>query len=202
MTWYEDEVHLLEQKINSLPPADDRMVFYGSSSIRLWKTLATDFSDSNTLNLGFGGSTLAACTWFFERLIVPAQPASIVLYAGDNDLGDGHRPQEVYLYFCEFMDKMQQHFPEVPVSFLAIKTSIARWNLRSQIYLANQLIEAETTRRPNCRFIDMMTPLLGDDGAPRRAYFEPDGLHLSPAGYAVWQRTLQPYLVTVNNLVK
>ena len=74
MTWYEDEVRLLEQRIQSLPPADDRVVFYGSSSIRLWTTLANDFPDVNTLNLGFGGSTLASCTWFFERLIVPANP--------------------------------------------------------------------------------------------------------------------------------
>lgn len=202
MTWYEDEVRLLEQKVNLLPAADDRVVFYGSSSIRLWKSLATDFPDTDTLNLGFGGSTLAACTWFFERLIIPAQPASIVFYAGDNDLGDGRRPEEVYQSFREFMDKMQVHFPDVPVLFLAIKTSIARWNLRAQIHLTNKLIEAETTRRPNCRFIDMMTPLLSADGTPSRAYFEADGLHLSPSGYAVWQQTLQPHLVRVNNLVK
>lgn len=202
MTWYEDEVRLLEQKIKALPEADDRVVFYGSSSIRLWKTLATDYPDVNTLNLGFGGSTLAACSWFFERLVVPAKPTSIVFYAGDNDLGDGRHPEEVYLFFCAFMEKVQQRIPGVPVSFLAIKSSIARWHLRAQINRANQLIEAETVRWPNCRFIDMMTPLIGPDGMPRKTYFEPDGLHLTPAGYAVWQNTLQPYMAMVNNLVK
>lgn len=202
MTWYEDEVRLLEQKITNLPPAANRTAFYGSSSIRLWQTLATDFEDINALNLGFGGSTMAACTWFFERLLPPAQPASVVFYAGDNDLGDGRHPEEVYLFFCEFVERMQQHLPGVPVTFLAIKTSLARWNIRAQIQRTNQLIAAETNRRANCQFIDMMTPLLGGDGTPQRAYFESDGLHLSPAGYAVWREALKPHLATINNLVK
>ncbi len=202
MTWYEDEVRLLEQKIQSLPPADDRAVFYGSSSIRLWTTLANDFPDINTVNLGFGGSTLASCTWFFERLIVPANPASLVFYAGDNDLGDGRYPEEVCLFFCEFMEKLRHHFPDVPMTFLAIKTSVARWNLREQIRRTNQLIQEEITRRPHTQYIDMASPLLDEKGAPRRAYFEPDGLHLTPAGYAIWKQTLLPHLPAVNNLVK
>ncbi len=202
MTWYEDEIRLLEQKIQSLPPADDRVVFYGSSSIRLWTTLADDFPDLNTLNLGFGGSTLAACTWFFERMLIPAKPASVLFYAGDNDLGDGRHPEEVCLFFCELMEKMQHHLPGVPLSFMAIKTSVARWNLREQIQRTNQLIKQEIASRPNTQYIDMAGPLLDEKGAPRRVYFETDGLHLSPAGYAVWRQTLLPYLPTVNNLVK
>ena len=63
-------------------------VFYGSSSIRLWITLAEDF-DPRVLNLGFGGSTLEACDYFFSRLVMPVSPRSLLLYAGDNDLGDG-----------------------------------------------------------------------------------------------------------------
>ena len=99
MHWYDNEVQQLETKIRQQPPADNRVVFYGSSSIRLWKTLADDFPEQNTLNLGFGGSTLAACAWFFERLVLPAKPKAIVFYAGDNDLGDSRLPEEVFLFF-------------------------------------------------------------------------------------------------------
>ncbi|RYF53925.1 MAG: GDSL family lipase, partial [Cytophagaceae bacterium] len=97
MVWYEADVREVENRVAVTPQATNRVVFYGSSSIRLWTTLAQDFPNNKTLNLGFGGSTLAACTWFFERLIVPAAPQSLVFYAGDNDLGDGRHPQEVYL---------------------------------------------------------------------------------------------------------
>ena len=47
-------------------------MFYGSSSIRLWDTLAEDI-DPGVVNLGFGGSTLQACDYFFERLVRPCK---------------------------------------------------------------------------------------------------------------------------------
>lgn len=190
-----------------MPVADDRVVFYGSSSIRMWKTLAQDFPTLNTLNLGFGGSTMAACDWFFERLLIPAKPAAIVFYAGDNDLGDGRHPEEVYLFFYALLEKRRLNFPDVPLTFLSIKTSIARWNLKDQIRQTNELVRQEIERQPIdqqsvLQYIDVATPLLDAKGFPRRDYFEADGLHLTPTGYEVWRQTLIQYPTFVNNLVK
>ena len=69
MYWYEDEIKQLENKI--IPPKGDKMrvVFYGSSSIRLWNSIETDFPEFEIINLAFGGSTLAACCWFFKRVV-------------------------------------------------------------------------------------------------------------------------------------
>ncbi len=193
MIWYEDEVRLLESKLAMLPPSDNRVVFYGSSSVRLWETIAQDFPQRTILNLGFGGSTMAACGWFFERLLVPARPASVVFYAGDNDLGDGRHPEEVLLFFVALMHKMNGYLPGVPLTFLSIKVSPARWNLHNDIYRTNELIAAETGSWPNCQYVDMTTPLLDlQSGIPQRAYFQADGLHLSPAGYAAWRNALLP----------
>ncbi len=36
-----------------------------------------------------------ACDYFFDRLVVPVHPRSLLLYAGDNDLGDGRSVEEV-----------------------------------------------------------------------------------------------------------
>ena len=217
MTWYEDEIHQLENKVKALSAVYEeaspggialndrvhnrgysvgnhpiRTVFYGSSSVRLWTTLATDFPDADVLNLGFGGSTLEACVWFFERVLVPASPESVVFYAGDNDLGDGRTPEEVYRFFCAFAQKMSHQLPGVPLAFLTIKISPARWNIAHKIRIANGLIAQEIGRYPNFRAIDTTDPLLDADGRPRRELFENDGLHLSPSGYRVWQQVLQP----------
>ena len=190
MVWYDADVRQLEDKIATLPPATDRVVFYGSSSIRLWSTLSQDFPQINSLNLGFGGSTLAACAWFFERLIIPANPKSIVFYAGDNDLGDGRHPEEVYLFFCAFAEKLRSILPDLPLSFLSIKISPTRWNIAQEIQYANKLIGGEIAKNANYQYIDMTTPLLGANGKPRQEFFERDGLHLSPAGYRAWQQQL------------
>lgn len=200
MVWYEAEVRQLEIKLTTLPPTAERVVFYGSSSIRLWTTLAQDFPRQNTLNLGFGGSTLAACAWFFERLLVPATPQSIVFYAGDNDLGDGRHPEEVYLFFCAFIEKMEQWLPNVPLSFLSIKISPYRWAIADQIRHANELIRKEIAKNPDYQYVDMTMPLLGSNGQPRQELFEKDSLHLSPMGYQVWRQTLQKAQI-FNNLL-
>ncbi|WP_461100345.1 SGNH/GDSL hydrolase family protein [Spirosoma koreense] len=177
--------------MTSLPPASDRIVFYGSSSIRLWTTLAQDFPQINPLNLGFGGSTLAACTWFFERILIPVAPKSIVFYAGDNDLGDGRHPEEVLLFFYAFVEKMSKYLPDAPLSFLSIKVSPARWGIAEQIRHTNELIRNEVAKNDRYRYVDMTTPLLDGNGRPRQEFFEKDGLHLNPSGYRAWQQALQ-----------
>ncbi|GAA4397277.1 SGNH/GDSL hydrolase family protein [Nibrella viscosa] len=190
MIWYEDEIRLLEKKTQLQPPPARQVVFYGSSTIRLWTTLADDFPPYKPLNLGFGGSTLAACAWFFERVVVPANPSSLILYAGDNDLGDGRHPEEVFLFFCAFSDKVQQYFPTIPFTYIAVKASPARWNIANNIRRTNDLIREKTAAFSNYRYVDMFTPMLNDAGLPRRELFEADGLHLNPKGYQLWRDVL------------
>jgi hypothetical protein len=52
---FESEVTALEAKLSQSPIASSPIVFYGSSSIRLWKSLQQDFSGYAVLNCGFGG---------------------------------------------------------------------------------------------------------------------------------------------------
>ena len=86
---YQGEVAALERRRRAEPPPPGVVAFYGSSSIRLWDSLAEDFFDVPVINLGFGGSTLAACVHYFDRLVVPCKPGALVFYAGENDIGDG-----------------------------------------------------------------------------------------------------------------
>src|ERR1041385_3473031 len=44
------------------PPPSGAVLFIGSSSIRFWTTLETDFPGVPTINRGFGGSELADST--------------------------------------------------------------------------------------------------------------------------------------------
>ncbi len=190
MFWYENEVRSLEKKVRKEVHTAGKVVFYGSSSIRLWDTLAHDFPGMPVLNLGFGGSTLAACAWFFERLVVPAQPGGLVFYAGDNDLGDERHPEEVYLFFCALLDDIRHHFPSLPFTFLSIKPSPARWHIADRIRFTNEIIARKLHQVPGCHYVDMFAPMLNAQGKPRRELFNEDGLHLSRAGYQLWQQVL------------
>jgi lysophospholipase L1-like esterase len=204
MQWYEDEVRALEDRLGKLgnlnrdrlqssPFPSDPVVFYGSSTITMWSTLASDLDLPNALNLGFGGSTLEACAYFFERLVVPVQPASLVVYAGDNDLGDGHTPENVLKSFQALADKVDRYFPCIPFGFVSVKPSPARFNVIDRIRRANDLIRRDIERRENGFFISVFEAMLDDRGNPRPELFLADGLHLGPEGYRLLISLLAGY---------
>ncbi len=194
MVWYENEVQRLENERTTMPP-DPKLLFYGSSSIRLWETLKEDFAPYQPANLGFGGSTLAACVWFFDRLIAPLHPSSIIVYAGDNDLGDGRHPEEVFIFFQQLVVRTRQQFGDIPLAFISIKPSITRWNIVDSIRYTNKIIEDEIRKQGNnLHFIDIYHQMTDNSGYPKREYLEPDGLHINEKGYALWKEIILQYL--------
>ncbi|WP_020469827.1 GDSL-type esterase/lipase family protein [Zavarzinella formosa] len=190
MEWFEDEVRALEGSSSAPAPGQLPVAFYGSSSIRLWGSLTEDFPGLRVVNLGFGGSTLAACAHFFRRIVIPRRPRALVVYAGDNDLGDGHSPEQVLESLRALLHQTDQLLGPIPVAFLSIKPSPARWHLNDQIRRANDSTREEITRRPGGRFIDVYPLMLGHDGRPRPELYEPDGLHLTSLGYRLWAREI------------
>jgi lysophospholipase L1-like esterase len=196
MFWYEDEIKRLE-KVRTEITYRPETLFYGSSSIRLWDSLADDFSNFKPVNLGFGGSTLAACTWFFDRVMTGYQPERLILYASDNDLGDGRHPEEVFLFFQEFTQRTTKRFGSLPCYFISLKPSISRWDQVEQYSFTNGLISAEIkNNHPDWRWIDIFSAMLNDHGYPKAEYYLSDGLHLSKQGYQLWKTIIQNALLS------
>ena len=191
MNWYEEEVHAIERAPGGCTPG--AVIFYGSSSFRLWTTLAEDLAPWPIINRAFGGSTLAACVHFFERLVVPCAPRSLVCYAGDNDLGDGQSPAAVLDSFRALLTKVDRCIGSIPLAVLSIKPSPARWHLREQIGSVNTAMRGMLAERARSIYIDVATPMLGHDGTPRLELYAADGLHLSQAGYRLWTRIIAAY---------
>ena len=156
MFWYNDEVSEIEKRAVKRKGKKPRIVCYGSSSMRMWPNIQTDFPNFQVINQAFGGSTLAACCWFFERLIPKLKPDAIVFYAGDNDLGDGRHPEEVYFLFKNLMELIIEHCGDIPVAFISVKPSFARHHLLNSIRYTNDIIKKEIDHRyPNCTFVDV-----------------------------------------------
>lgn len=197
MVWYEEEVKRVENIKNTLQ-YQPKTIFYGSSSIRLWTTLYEDFKEFQPVNLGFGGSTLEACVYFFDRIMQPYQkynPDHMVVYAGDNDLGDGKNADQVFASFKVLLNKVQQCFPGMQFTYISIKPSISRRSIIGNIRRANQLIQEHLdTCGPGYFFVDIFDKMLDASGNPVPGLFDADGLHLSPAGYTVWKDVLLTHI--------
>src|SRR5947207_206800 len=103
---WESEIAAFEQGDRTNPPPKGAILFMGSSTIRLWKTLARDFPDHQVINRGFGGSKIADSTHFADRIIFPYQPRAIFLRAGGNDIHAGKSSEQTFADFKEFVAKI------------------------------------------------------------------------------------------------
>jgi lysophospholipase L1-like esterase len=188
------EIEKLVAADASQRPAPGGVVFVGSSSIRLWTSLAQDFPGINALNRGFGGSELADSVFYADRIVVPYAPRTVVLYAGENDLAAGKSAETVLADFRAFRTKVHAALPMTRILFLSIKASPSRAKVLPAVKRANELIAADCATDPRCTFVDVATPLLDAQGSYRPELFRDDQLHLKPAGYEIWTKVLAPYL--------
>lgn len=191
---WEAELTRIEQGYAAFTGQAPPVLFIGSSSIRGWRTLQTDFAGLPVLNAGFGGSQIIDAVYFFDRLVRPVAPDTIVMYSGSNDIAAGKSPEQVFADFVAFVDAVHAAFPETRILYISIAPSPARWAHRLNVQRANRLIELYTQTDERLAFIDVYTHMLGEDGLPRPELYISDQLHMTPAGYALWTEIVRTYL--------
>ncbi len=178
------------------PPPRGAALFVGSSSIRMWSTLAEDFPGVAVINRGFGGSEIRDSTWYAGHIVTPYKPRVIVFYAGDNDIASGRSPQQLHDDFVAFVRRVRRDLPDTPIVFVSCKPSPSRAQLLDVQRKANALIRAEAAKLKHVAFVDVFTPMLDAAGQPRAELFLDDRLHMNAAGYAIWREAIAPYLQT------
>ena len=193
-TRWEETIKKFEAADKKSPPDAGGALFIGSSSIRMWDLQKCFPEEKNAINRGFGGSHMADSTHYAARIAIPYQPRVIFIYAGDNDIKGGKSPKRILRDYQGFVKKVHAELPDTRIAYIAIKPSIARWNLVGKMRAANALIQQETESDKRLSFIDIDTPMIGDDGKPRSELFIKDGLHLSAAGYEIWSDLVRPHL--------
>ena len=184
---FEGELRKFEVDDSKTPPPAHPVLFTGSSSIRLWTNLVADFPTLRVLNRGFGGSQMSDLVFSFDRVVRPYRPSLIVVYEGDNDLAAGKTADQVYTDYEAFLKRVRQELPGTPVALFAVKPSPSRIKLMDAQRDLNHRLEGLAGRGPGIRFIDTFHPLLDSAGKPRPELYREDGLHLNPAGYALWR---------------
>jgi len=190
---WEPAIQRFEAADRKQAPPTEGILFVGSSSIVGWN-VQKSFPDLPVINRGFGGSQVADSVEFADRIVTPYRPKVVVLYAGDNDIAAGKSPQQVLEDYRQFVAKVHKALPKTRIVFVAIKPSLRRWNLVEKMRKANALVRADTQQDDRLVFLDVDTPMIGDDGRPRGELFKDDGLHLNAKGYELWSSLLKPHL--------
>ena len=199
---YADEINAFGAADKKQMPPSGAVLFIGSSSIRLWTTLASDFPEIPVINRGFGGSLIGDSTRYAGRIAIPYKPKIIVLCAGTNDLAyGGKNPVQVLQEYQDFVQTIHAALPDTRIVYLAINPTVARWKQEARNLEANYLIEKFTveTNSPaeKLSFIDPHTQLLTADDQPQPRLLRSDGLHFNTDGYKVWTALIKPRVLAL-----
>lgn len=191
---WDREIQAFLDRDRTNSPAKGAVLFTGSSSIRMWKGLETSFTGIPVIARGFGGSKMSDLIHHTPRIVLPYEPAHVLIYEGDNDLAAGISPETILAEFKEFTTIVHSRLPSTRISFIAIKPSIARARLLESIRKTNQLIEEHCRSNPLLGYVDVFNPMMQDTSQVRTNLFVKDGLHLNPAGYEIWKGVISNHL--------
>jgi lysophospholipase L1-like esterase len=189
---YESEIRNFEQADLRNPPPTNSILFLGSSTIVGWNSLRAAFPDYSVLNRGFGGSQASDVLFFYDRIVPKYFPPLIVFYEGDNDLASGKSVAQVFADYTNFAARVERDLPNAHILFVAIKPSPSRANILNQQRTFNELLREFTETSPKLHYADTFNPFLTSTGQFRPELYVADQLHLSAAGYALWESVIVP----------
>ncbi|MFK8051681.1 MAG: GDSL-type esterase/lipase family protein [Woeseiaceae bacterium] len=195
-TRFSSAIAAFERRDESNPPAQDAVLFVGSSSIRMWAPhIAKDLHPIPVVARGFGGSNMHDVNFFFDRIISPYRPRAIVVYVGENDIAQGISPKQLLAEYESFVATVKSTLPDTRVYYLSIKPAPARRGAWKTMSKANQLIADYSSRDAALFFVDVATPMLDASGGPRADIHIDDGIHMNRQGYKIWTDILKPVLL-------
>ena len=194
-----NEIEAFEAADKKQMPPQNAVLFLGSSSIRLWKTLKEDFPELQVINRGFGGSQISDSVRYFDRIILPYHPKLIVFYAGTNDIAAKKSPEDVANDFAQLASKVRIFLPETRLAFISANPSVMRWAMDDKMselnHLVKQFVDENDGKNGKLTFLDSHDKLLNAEGKPRPEILRADGLHLNDEGYKLWLSVLKPQIL-------
>lgn len=192
---WEDAIVNLEERDQAEGTVENGIVFYGSSSIRFWRSIADDMAPWQTIQRGYGGATLSDIIHYAPRVIGPhlgdSNPRrckALVVFVANDIVGreTDKSPEEVADLFSKLHQWIREQDPQVPVFWIEVTPTNSRWDVWEKIEEGTKQISKIIDNDPNSHLISTAGAFLGVDGRPRPELFIKDQLHLNADGYKQW----------------
>jgi len=194
---YDDVIATWTTQDDEAPWPANPLVFVGSSSVRRWEGFALAYQDHTPLQRGFGGAQLGEVAQRSEDLVTRHDPKAVILFAGTNDVHVGVEPEVVVERFRCFRQRVGAALGrDRPVLFVGITPTPARWDGWEQAAEVNAAVAAIAETDPGVIYVDVPAAFLATGEPPSDHLFVEDDLHLSVAGYTLWDSVLRPAVET------
>ena len=195
---FKAEIDSFKKQDSINPPPSQPILFVGSSSFTKWKSINNDFPEFPILNRGFGGSRLTDVIHFADETIFKYQPKQIFIYCGENDLAmDSSVTPEIVLERYKTLHHMirKKLNKRIPIVFVSLKPSIARWKLENKYIVTNRLIKDFLNSDKHATYLDVHQAMLDEKNEVLKDIFIEDNLHMNSKGYAIWIKIIGPELL-------
>ena len=197
--WAQDPTRFAAQvkEIGEIYPAakyQGSVVFTGSSSVRMWKDLATDFPNHKVVNAGFGGSQAVDLLHYVYELILTYRPSHVFIYEGDNDISAGKSTEMIMETLNLIVSAIRLELPETEIILISAKPSVSRWEMADKYVVLNTAMEKYSAVTGRVQYADVWTGMLGQDKRPQPDIFLEDNLHMKRKGYEIWAKEIGKFL--------
>ena len=176
------------------------LIFIGDSITHGWEGRGKDvwakyYAKRNAVNLGIGGDRTQHVLWRLDNgNIKNISPKLAVVMIGTNNSGDGRNTAEEMIDgVTAVIDKLRAKLPKMEVLLLDIFPRGQRINAqRGKILQVNQVL-SRLGDRAHVTFLRIGQNFVSPDGSIAKDIM-PDFLHLTPKGYEIWAKSIEPTL--------
>jgi lysophospholipase L1-like esterase len=181
--------HFRNENARLGPPTASRVVFFGDSITELWQASDPKLFSENTVNRGISGQTTAQMLGRFHHDVIALRPRVVHIMAGTNDLAGNTGPTTlawIQANIRGMVDLARAHGIAVVLAAIPPAT---HFNWRPSIQPAAQIAALNAWIRDYAAteklvFVDYGA-VLGDGRGGLEARLSADGVHPSPAAYAL-----------------
>ncbi len=189
----------------TLPVDPRRIIFFGDSITRLWD-LGESFPGELYLNRGIDSQTTSQMLVRFRQDVIDLQPASVVILAGTNDLGDTSAAPLLIPDIERNLQTMAELATAhnirpifgslLPVHNSGLKVVISAERSQSSILEINKWLHSYCAQY-GYTYIDYHSALVSSNGMMRRDLSD-DGIHPNASGYRIMASITKTALVRKN----
>ncbi len=175
---------------------DDAILFIGSSSIRLWDTIAKDMAPYTPIQRGYGGANLRDLAVFASQLCESHRYKACVVFVANDVTGkENDTPIAHVTRLAQHICRVSlEHQPHAPVFIVEVTPTPSRFAVWDQIRQVNAGLRGIALTQPKVNFIATAEHYLDDQKQPIATYFREDKLHQNESGYKLWSRLIKEAL--------
>ncbi len=177
---------------------DVGLLLIGDSITQGWEGAGKDvwakyYTPRKAVNLGIGGDRTQHVLWRLDHGNVEGiKPKLAVLMIGTNNSnGTDNTAEEIAAGTETIVKKLRAKLPQTKVLILAIFPRGEKQNPQREKNAKASELAAKSADNQMVYFLDIGKDFLTPDGTLTKEIM-PDYLHLSPAGYEIWAKSIEP----------